>query len=171
MADLTIRPETQNDARRIREIHDEAFGRDAEGRLVDRLRDEGLITEALIALSDRVVGHVVFSKLQLKGTRSTISAVALAPVAVVPAHQRRGVGSALIREGLRRCAIRGYAAALVLGDPAYYTRFAFSAEPAKRITSVYSPAGIHWMALALHPGALDDVIATVNYPSAFRIVD
>ena len=85
-----------------------------------------------------VVGHVLLSRLV-----SPPGALALAPLAVLPDRQRRGVGSALVRAALARAREGGGAAAFVLGDPAYYGRFGFSAEAARGYASPYAGGALH----------------------------
>lgn len=170
MAVMLIREETSADIDAIRAVNRAAFVRPNEGRLVDLLRSDGLITVSLVAVAeDRVVGSVVFSHLPISTPTGAIDAVALAPVAVVPQHQRRGVGTALIKGGLRICKERGRAAAFVLGDPSYYARFGFLTEPAKSIASKYS--GPAWQVLELTEGALHAVAGSVTYPAAFEEVE
>ena len=82
---------------------------------------------SLVAVRDGViVGQVAFTRCAVAGGRERIEL--LAPLAVAPAHQKQGIGSALVREGLRRLRDAGAALALVLGDPAYYGRFGFAPE-------------------------------------------
>jgi putative acetyltransferase len=165
---VIIREEVLDDAPFIRAVHDGAFGRSSEGRLVDRLRDDGLMATSTVALAgNRIVGSAVFSRLVLETSAGVIRSVALAPVAVVPEFQRAGFGTALIREGIRLCKVRGECATFVLGDPGYYERFGFSQKLAERIDSIYS--GPHWMALELTDGALANP-GRVTYPSAFEEV-
>jgi putative acetyltransferase len=124
---VEIREERPEDAAAIRLVHDEAFGGDAEGRIVDALRRNGGLTLSLVATIDgTVVGHVAFSPVHA-GTGVTGSG--LAPVAVRPGHQRRGVGSGLIQAGLVRLSA-STPFIVVLGHPEYYPRFGF--EPASR---------------------------------------
>ena len=82
-------------------------------------------------------------------------AVALAPVAVLPEHQRRGAGSQLIRSGLELLRDRAETIVLVLGWPDYYPRFGFSTQLASAIEHPFPPEA--FMALELHPGALRNV--------------
>ncbi|HWE35614.1 MAG TPA: N-acetyltransferase [Isosphaeraceae bacterium] len=163
---LLIRPEQPDDADAVRLVHRLAFGRDDEGRLVDALRSGGFGRVALVAEDvGRVVGHILFSALPIVIPSATIDALALAPLAVVPDRQRRGVGSALVRDGLRACRDDGHRIVLVLGEPDFYARFGFSAEKARHLASPYS--GPAFMALGLVPGALEGLAGEVRYPSAF----
>jgi putative acetyltransferase len=163
-----IRDEHPGDEAAIRDIHRRAFGEEGEGRLVDRLRADGLVVASIVAVDgEEIVGHVLFSELPIEHDGGTVHAVALAPVGVRPDYQRQGIGSALIERGLERCRERGIDAVIVLGDPAYYGRFGFSGELAQGIASPYAcPA---FQALELTPGALAG--GTARYPDAFRLVD
>lgn len=167
---MQIRDETRQEHDAIREVNRLAFNGEVEGELVDRLRADGLVVASLVAVEQgRVVGHILFSKLTIEAATEPRRAVALAPMAVRPESQRKGVGSALVRRGLEVCRERGHSIVLVVGHPAYYPRFGFSAALAKNLRSPYS--GDVFMALELTPGALKDVVGTVAYPEAFSEVD
>ena len=101
-----IRSERPADAAAIRGVHDAAFAGPAEGRLVDALRDSGAFSPDLslvaVTADGDVVGHVLFSRLDLEVDGRDVPAAALAPLAVLPCHQRTGIGTRLVREGLRR---------------------------------------------------------------------
>src|SRR5262249_31321273 len=113
-----------------------------------------------------ILGHILFSRLEVRDAgRPLTGFVALAPLAVLPERQGRGIGSRLVRGGLEACRQRGERVVVVLGDPAYYGRFGFRGELAARLESVYAPA--HWMALELTAGALFDVRARLEYPAPF----
>jgi putative acetyltransferase len=168
---LTVREETPEDAEAIREVHRRAFGQEDEARLVDALRGGGYARLSLVAEEGgRVVGHVLFSDLPIVTQAGTLHALALAPVAVLPAHQRQGVGSRLVREGLRACAEAGHRVVVVVGHPAYYPRFGFSAQLDGRLKAPFS--GPAFMALELVPGALAEgpfVAGEVRYPPPFAL--
>jgi putative acetyltransferase len=167
--EFQIREEAPGDISGIRTVHDRAFGGPDESRLVDRLRSDGLAVASIVAVAgDQIIGHALFSQLRIEQPNSSIAAVALAPVAVVPDWQRRGVGTALIETGVKRCAERGVSAVIVLGHPSYYPRFGFSAELATVLESPY--AGPAFMALELIPGSLAGG-GKVIYPEAFSLVD
>lgn len=166
---LRVREAGLADRDAIRSIHRAAFGRDDEATLVDRLVDARDAIVSLVAVdAGDTIGHVLFSRLRVTTANGDeLTAAALAPLAVVPHHQRRGAGEALVREGLDRVAARNIEVVIVLGDPAYYGRFGFSADHARMLRGPFT--GPSWMALEIVPDALRDVSATVVYPSAFGI--
>jgi putative acetyltransferase len=140
--------------------------------LVRQLRDDGLIFASVVAvIGNTLVGNAVFSRLLLTTSSASLEAVALAPVAVMPSRQRCGIGSKMINHGLEICARGGFPAVLVLGDPAYYGRFGFSHDAARKIRSPYSDAGEAWMALEFQSESLPRVATQAVYPKAFTIVD
>jgi putative acetyltransferase len=169
---MIVRSERPHDAPAVADLNRRAFGGPAEAALVDRLRAAGLAVASLVAEADEppnpIVGHILFSRLPIDTPRTRLNAVALAPMAVAPERQRQGIGSALVREGLRVCRSAGESIVVVVGHPEYYPRFGFSAALARRLLSPYS--GDAFMALALRPGALDEIAGgggVVRYPPAF----
>src|SRR5438874_2516296 len=99
---VTIRPERfAEDADAVRAVHRAAFDTDVESRLVDRLRAAGKAIVSLVAVAEDgvVVGHVLFSPVSVAAPSGNREGLGLAPMAVTPGQQRRGVGSALVREG------------------------------------------------------------------------
>ena len=98
---MLIREEIPDDRPAVAELNRIAFGGDCEARLVDRLRSAGLVIVSLVAVQDgEIVGHVMFSELAIESEPGVIQAASLAPMAVTPKHQRRGIGSALVGRGL-----------------------------------------------------------------------
>lgn len=165
------REEYSGDEAAVRAVHEAAFGRDAEARLVDRLRTDGLIVASVVCVTEeKIVASAVFSDLAVITPAGSIKAVALAPVAVTPMYQHRGFGSSVIVHGLDLCAELGYEAVFVLGDPAYYSRFGFSSEIATAVSGPYSSAGTAWMAMKLHASSVA-LQGAAHYPDAFSIVD
>lgn len=163
---MVIRPETAHDAVAVRAVLVAAFGGDDEATLVELLRADGDVVASLVAIvGDEIVGHVLFSRLTIRTAARDVPGVALAPLAVLPAFERRGIGSALVHEGFRLLRDIGEAIVIVLGDPPYYTRFGFSTGLALPLRSRYS--GPAFMALELRPGALRGLAGDVNYPPAF----
>ena len=152
-----IRPYREEDAPAVHQVHLRAFGgREAEARLVELLYAAGAAPVSLVATAEpdgRVVGHVLFSPVQLLDEPEPPTMVGLAPVAVLPEHQGRGIGSRLIRDGLEACRRAGYAAAVVLGEPGYYSRFGFERASARALGNEYG-ADEHFMVAELGDGAL-----------------
>jgi putative acetyltransferase len=164
---VRIRDVATADQDAIREVNRLAFGRDDEGRLVDALRAGGHVRVELVAEeADGVVGHILFTHLPIVSASETVNSLALAPLAVVPDRQRRGIGSRLVREGLQACKERGHRIVVVLGHPEFYPRFGFSAALAGRLKSPFS--GPAFMASELVPGALDRIGGEVRYPPPFE---
>jgi putative acetyltransferase len=165
---MFIRAEVPVDYEEIRDLNCLAFHGDDEARLIDRLREEGVVLASLVAIAaDQIVGHILFSEIVIESATAGTPAAALAPMAVGPGWQNQGIGSALVREGLATCKDLGRTIVIVVGHPDYYPRFGFSAELAKPLESAYSCAGDAWMAIELVPGALAGVSGTVHYARAF----
>ncbi|MEW4529346.1 N-acetyltransferase [Maioricimonas sp. JC845] len=166
---LTIRPETSQDRAAVRHVNEAAFQSTAEPELVEDLHESGDVVCALVAEVDgQVVGHILFSRQAIETTTGeSRPAVSLAPMAVLPEFQKQGIGSRLVREGLAACRNAGERIVTVLGHPAYYPRFGFAAELARRLDSPFD-GGDAWMALELVPGTLDDVAGTVRFAEPFN---
>jgi putative acetyltransferase len=163
---MNIREEAPPDRPEVDALLRETFGRDDESELVSRLRQDGVIGAALVAEAEgEIVGHLVLSWLRAQMDGRPIRAVALAPMAVRPAHQRRGVGSRLLTAAIADSRRIGAQAIIVLGHPAYYSRFGFSAALAAKLAAPF--AGPAFMALELVPHALAGARGSVVYPPAF----
>ncbi|MGE3316510.1 MAG: GNAT family N-acetyltransferase [Planctomycetaceae bacterium] len=163
---VSVRVESSVDFEAIRVVNRRAFGGDDEPRLVDALRDGGYSRVSLVAVqNDRVVGHILFSTLPIVTETGVVPALSLAPMAVEPERQRRGIGSQLVRSGLEACRSAGHRIVIVLGHPEFYPRFGFTAELARPLESPYS--GEAFMAIELLPGALGGVKGRVEYPPPF----
>lgn len=163
---FVTRNEMDRDVDAIRNVNRLAFGGADESRLVDALRQEGDVRLSLVAeVDDQVVGHILFSELRIATPTEIIPALALAPMAVLPTYQRRGIGSELVRHGLSKCREHGHTIVIVLGHPDFYPRFGFSRELARNLESPYSCEA--FMAAELIEGVLSHVVGTVHYPQPF----
>jgi putative acetyltransferase len=137
---IEIRESVASDIEALDRLYPAAFPEEDLLPLVHQLLAETEGVLSLVATLDaRVVGHVAFTRCGLSGTKA--SASLLGPLAVDPAHHGKGLGSALVRDGLARVEHAGSAGTLVLGDPAYYRRFGF--EPEVRIQPPY-PLPAEW---------------------------
>jgi len=134
--------------------------------LVARLRANAAPTISLIAvLANEVIGHILFSPVTITGFSQLL--FGLAPVAVTPTYQSRGIGSVLIETGLALCTQNGVAAVFVLGHADYYSRFGFTPGAAYDIKSEYETAPENFMLLEILPDSLSAVHGTVRYHSEF----
>jgi putative acetyltransferase len=105
--------------------------------------------------------------MSIETTDEPVPAVALAPVAVLPEQQGKGIGGKLIRHGLDRLRAQGEQVVIVLGHPKYYSRFGFSTDKASSLASPFPTEA--FMVIELSPGALDGVHGKVRYPDAFGL--
>jgi len=167
---MDIRTENLEDAEAVRKVNIAAFGRENEANLVDRLRGIASTFSLVAVTSNRVVGHLFFSPVVVEGKcSSNLLILGLAPVAVLPNYQRQGIGSLLIREGLKECGRSGFHAVVVLGYPDFYPRFGFVPASSKSLGCEYDVPDEAFMVLELESGALQDCSGTVKYRSEFRI--
>ncbi len=165
---MQTRLETPADFPQIREINRLAFDGDGEADLIEALRADGAVTLSLVRQDEEglLVGHILFSDLELKGEGREIRAVALAPMAVRLHAQGQGVGSTLIREGLAILKDLGIEVVVVLGHPDFYPKFGFKTDlAAQRLDAPFN--GEAFMALELKPGSLTSQY-TVTYAKAFN---
>jgi putative acetyltransferase len=165
---VVIRCENADERRAVRAVNLAAFGQVDEADLVDRLQHEGVVLLSLVAVVGRqIVGHILFSRMWIDTSNGSIPAVALAPMAVLPGHQRQGVGGRLIRSGLDLLRDRGEQIVIVLGHPDYYPRFGFSTDKARALESPFPPHA--FLATELSVNALGGIHGKVRYPVAFGL--
>lgn len=165
---MIVRSEYPEDYAAIRHVNEEAFRSLDEADLVDALRIEGVALASFVAeIKKRIVGHILFSRMLIETTGNLLPAVALAPMAVLPEQQGRGIGGKLIRHGLNWLRGEGEQIVIVLGHPKYYPRFGFSTENARSLASPFPPEA--FMALELIPGALNGVHGKVRYAKSFGL--
>ncbi|HEY3478331.1 MAG TPA: N-acetyltransferase [Streptomyces sp.] len=152
---MLIRRETPADRSTVHRIHSEAFRREpgvtpVEAPLVDELRADGDLVDALslVAVRDgEVVGHVCCSRARIGEDKT--SAVGLGPIGVLPAHQATGVGSALVHAVLGAADALGHGVVVLLGNPAFYSRFGFVKASTLSITAPEPAWGEHFQARTL----------------------
>jgi putative acetyltransferase len=165
---IEIRSERPKDAAAVRQVNEKAFGGPKEARLVEMLRAADRVAISLVALSnDQLVGHILFSPITVAEAPAGFVGLALAPLAVLPAFQKLGIGSRLIRHGLTECLQGGCQAVVVLGSPGYYSRFGFTRASDHQLDNEYH-AHEEFMVLELVEGTLDTIRGLVKYAPEFR---
>lgn len=145
---LSIRREIPGDIKSIRYVNEQAFGQENEARIIEKLRQRGALTISLVAVQDdEIVGHIAFSPVVVEAKGSSFEAIALAPMAVLPMHQRKGIGSQMVRVGLEECRRLGHGIVVVLGHPDYYPRFGFAQAITRGIECQFEAPEEAWMIL------------------------
>lgn len=157
---MTLRFLLPEDCEEVTDLLTLSFGRPDEAELLERLRDSGDMRLELIWLEKRAIrGHIGFARMD-----APAGWWALAPLCVHPRNRRRGVAGDLIRYGLDHARQNRAKAVVVLGDPAYYRRFGFSAKAAENLSTPFSIA--HTLLYPIRPG-MAGVTADLTYPAAF----
>lgn len=165
---LELRYEKPEDILDIRKVHEAAFETKAEADLVDALRDKDAHMISIVAIEDnKIVGHILFSPVTIEADGSIVTILGLAPMAVLPECQRKGIGSKLVEKGLEEGRKRGYTAAVVLGHPEYYPRFGFAPSVKYNIRSEYDVPHEVFMVKELRSGALAGISGIAKYHEAF----
>ncbi len=165
---LLIRSEEPGDYTTIHAVNAAAFESEAEANLVEVLRKEAHPYISIVAEeAEKIVGHIMFTPMTLPG-HEELKIMGLAPVAVVPEHQREGIGSALIYAGLARCKELGFGAVIVLGHISYYPRFGFTPSVQYGIECEYDVPAEAFMVMELVPGYLLGAQGTIRYHAAFK---
>jgi putative acetyltransferase len=171
---ITVRAEIVEDIPAVRQVNESAFGQPNEAALVDVLRAAAHPYISLVAEKDgQVVGHIFFSPVTIEAENevedSASLILGLAPMAVLPEYQKQGIGSQLVREGLRECLRIGCEAVVVLGHPEYYPRFGFAPASQKGLRCEYAVPDEAFMVAELKPDALSKP-GLVRYRPEFAAV-
>ena len=166
---VVIRNEHPEDRQAIFQVHASAFPTDSEAQIVDALRRNELLSVSLVAvLDEEIVGHIAFSPVTLNHRER--DGLGLAPVAVLPDHQRKGIGSQLIEEGVRRCRDLQTRFVVVLGDPSYYPRFGFRRAKDWNLDNEYGADGA-FMAQELIENCIPEEGGLIRYADVFASED
>jgi len=164
---MRIRVEKVNDFAAVYAVNVSAFETPAEAKLIYSLREHAEPIISLVAEeNENVVGHIMFSPVSLTGYPN-VKMMGLGPMAVSPQHQRKGIGSELVRTGLEHCQQHGFAAVVVLGHPDYYPRFGFLSASGFGIDSEYEVSDEVFMAIELQEKVLRGKAGRVKYHPAF----
>ena len=168
---MNIRAEKKADIDGIWQVNADAFATTEEAELVNALRDSGVPYISLIyEKNSKLVGHILFTAVELVADTSGLKLMGLAPMAVSPKLQRSGIGTSLIKSGIQQCIDHGYDAIVVLGHPNYYPKFGFVPSVQYAITTEYDVAEDVFMALEIKAGALTGKKGTIKYHPVFGSV-
>jgi putative acetyltransferase len=166
LTDLTIRQEHPDDTAAIRALVDAAFGDNDTADFVQAVRTQANVCLAEVTvIGGVVVGHAQWCDAPLVIDGRRVMGGYLACLSAEPARQRGGIGSALVRHGLEALVARGYAVATLLGSPAYYGRFGFSSQLARRIEAPHRIRGAGFQAVELVPGVLGGASVLGDFPA------
>ncbi len=168
---IEIRAERPGDAGSIGTVNRFVFGQEDEARLVEAIRawpgfDPALSLVAVAA--GRIVGHILFSPISIVDGSISTPALALAPMAVLPEWQRKGVGSKLVRIGLDVCRSRGHGIVIVVGHPEFYPRFGFVPAGAAGLILPFDAPADAFLVAELIPESLSEVRGEVVYSKPFQ---
>jgi putative acetyltransferase len=159
-----VRPEQPGDVAAIHAVHAASFPTDVEARLVNLLRAAGHLLVSLVAEADgAVVGHVAFSR--VSAATGAVGA-GLAPVAVLESYRRQGIAAGLIEAGMAACLSAGFGWVVVMGEPAYYSRFGFRPASVFGLSDEYG-GGPAFQVVELIPGGLPSGAGLVRYAPEF----
>ena len=165
---MLIRTEEPKDRAAVHAVNVSAFETPAEADLVDALRKEAYPIVSLVAEQDgAIVGHIMFSPVTLSG-HADLKIMGLAPMAVAPEQQNKGIGSALVRAGLERCKELGFGATVVLGHTWFYPRFGFVPSVRYGIGCEYEVPQDVFMVMELQPGYLREATGIIKFHAAFN---
>ncbi|HTO49100.1 MAG TPA: N-acetyltransferase [Burkholderiales bacterium] len=163
-----IRAERAGDVQAVRRVVEAAFKGKVEADLVDALREGGKFSVALVAAQGRTIaGFCLLTDVEVEGAGLKPRGAGLAPLAVRPTFQRRGIGGMLLRAALERAREAGYGFVVLLGDPRYYRRFGFRAGATLGLACEFAAPEEAFMAIELALGALAGVSGTVRYLPEF----
>jgi len=166
---INIRQESSNDHKQVYNIHEQAFGQKEEPEIVERIRKGQFFVPELSLVAEmenQVVGHILYSKIKINCTPE-FECLALAPVAVLPAFQKQGIGKQLVRAGLKIAKDLDFEAVIVLGHKEYYPKFGFQKAATWSILCPFEVPDEHFMAIELKAGVLEGKAGTVVYPAEF----
>jgi putative acetyltransferase len=167
--DVIVREEQPEDISAIRAVNEKAFGQPQEASVVDKLRQNCPGVLSLVAvIGDQVVGHILFSPAVIESGGRTIEGAGLAPMSVLPEHQRRGIGSKLVKAGMARLKDEGCPFVIVLGHPEYYPRFGFERASRYGIQSQWDAPDEAFMVIIMDQSIMSGVLGVARYRSEFN---
>jgi putative acetyltransferase len=167
---IQIRQERPGDEKGVFEANFRAFGRDTESKVIDLLRINCPERTSLVAEDGgKITGHILFTPAWIASEQNTVAGMGLAPLAVDPECQRKGIGSALVEAGLAELRTAGVPFLVVVGHPGYYSRFGFERASKYGIRCEYdSVPDAAFMILVFQPQAIQGIRGTVKMRPEFN---
>ena len=166
---MMVRREEPRDFDAVRIVNERAFGQTDEARIVNALRGLAGAISLVAVQGDQVVGHILFTAVSIDDAGPSLSATGLAPMAVLPECQRRGIGSTLVNAGLDACRAAGHDLVVVLGHPAFYRKFGFVTAADHGLSCEYPAPREAFMVIELRPGSLAGARGLVRYRPEFGV--
>lgn len=168
--DIIIRNERKNDYDEIRKINDLAFGQENEGKMIESLRKTSDYNDSLslvAEIKDKIVGHILFYPIEIKNEKGGYTVLSLAPMAVHPEYQNKGIGIKLVKRGLEIAKEINFDVVIVVGHPKYYPRFGFKPASNWEIQLPFDVPNDVFLALELKYNALNNCRGKVEYPKEY----
>jgi len=165
---MQIRKEEIKDRAQVLEVVHAAFGQWDECDLIKQLYLDDDVLFGLVAEEEGVIfGHILFSAMEITSPHLQIQTASLAPLSVAPAHQRKGIGSQLIEQGIHTCRnIEDLSGIIVLGHPAYYSKFGFTSTSTENLDAPFK--GNEFMGLEFRKNIFPEN-GKVTYSQAFGL--
>lgn len=170
--ELKVKQENKLDYNAVYNINKLAFGEEGEAKLVELLRNsKAFVPElSLVAtIGSNIIGHILFTKIKIIDiNQNEFESLALAPMAVNPEFQKKGIGRQLIKTGLDKAREMNFKSVIVLGHKNYYPKFGFKPTKKWGITAPYDVPTSAFMGLELVTDGFKDVRGIVKYPKEFE---
>lgn len=166
---MDIREEEDRDRQGVFEVMIATFGGTDQAKLVEDLDNEGFVLTSLVAVEyGEIIAHILFFEIEMASEdgENRFRAAGLFPLCVAPTHQRMGIGSELVRQGLEICDKKGVDAVIALGQQDFFSRLGFSSRNAENIKSPFSPGFLS--ILTLNPAISDDFSGLLTFLPTFR---
>ena len=172
--ELKIRQESKSDFKEVYKINKLAFEEESEAKLVELLRNSNAFVPelSLVAIIDNnIIGHILFTKIKIvDSNQNEFESLALAPMAVSPKYQKKGIGGKLINKGLDIATKLNFKSVIVLGHEYYYPKFGFVPTTKWEIKAPYEVPVNAFMGIELVKDGLKNISGIVQYPKEFEEV-
>jgi len=173
--ELTVREENPEDFKAVFNLIEKAFENEQmsdhkEQFLVERLRKSNAFVSELSMVAEtenKIVGHILLTKLKIKNEQNEFDSLALAPVSVLPEYQRNGIGGTLIKEAHKKAKELGFHSVILLGHEKYYPKFGYKQADQFGIELPFEVPKENCMAIELIENGLKNVSGIVEYPKEF----